>query len=302
MRDLGRQATAGDIVIFISGLDVSATPQVFPIAGGQSGSLNIYLKFVTAPSAGTVSVEYIRPGSTVWAFVQGGQGASITTGTLTTKVDGGISALRITFAGLTGGTLPTIGVSADPTATPPSDLLSDGGFGASRRIRVDPGQTGFFAGKFYRSYIEALIPVAGPSVQFQFTSPIDFILWSQVLVLTQGAIDFRVYTGATPSGSWTARPIIGVNRMAQRPQPYYAAQVTLETGGNFSGGTEVDLIKVRASAANNSAQNVGSDVSERGLPAGVYHGRFTTLTGGVVVNDPAQLVYSLLWEERPIIT
>ena len=90
--------------------------------------------------------------------------------------------------------------------------------------------------------------------------------------------------------------------MAERPQPPYVSQATLETGGNFTGGTEVDLIKVRAAAANNGAQNIGVEASERGLPAGVYHGRFQTLTGGVTVNDAAQLLYSLLWEERPVAT
>lgn len=167
-----------------------------------------------------------------------------------------------------------------------------------RRLRVDQGQTGFFSGKFFRSYIEATIPVAGPSVQFRFTSPIDFILWSQVLEITQGAVEFRVFTGATSTGSWTQRPVIGVNRMAQRQTPYYTNQITLETGGNFTGGTEVDLLKVRAPSANNSASNVGIESSERGLPAGTYHARFQTLTGGVTVNDAAQLLYTLIWEER----
>lgn len=168
-----------------------------------------------------------------------------------------------------------------------------------RRLRVDPGQTGFFSGKFFRAYIEATIPVAGPSVQFRFSSPIDFILWSQALEITQGAIEFRVFTGATSTGSWTARPVIGVNRMSSRQTPFYSNQVTLETGGNFTGGTEVDLLKVRASSANNSASNVGIEASERGLPAGTYHARFQTLTGGVTVNDAAQLLYTLIWEERP---
>jgi hypothetical protein len=167
-----------------------------------------------------------------------------------------------------------------------------------RRLKIDSGQTGFFTGKFFRAYIEALIPVAGPSVQFRFTSPIDFILWSQVLELTQGALELRVFTGASSTGSWTPRSVIGVNRMAQRQSPFYNAQITLETGGNFTGGTEVDLIKVRTSSANNSASNVGMEASERGLPAGVYHGRFSTLTGGVTVNDAAQMIYNLIWEER----
>lgn len=172
---------------------------------------------------------------------------------------------------------------------------ADEGF---RRLRVDIGQTGFFNGRFFRSYIESLIPINGPSVQFRFTSPVDFILWTQILELTQGALELRVYTGATSTGTWTQRPVIGVNRMSQRQSPYYVTQSTLETGGNFTGGTEVDLIKVRTSSANNSASNVGFGISERGLPAGVYHGRFQTLTGGVNVNDAAQMIYSVVWEER----
>lgn len=182
-------------------------------------------------------------------------------------------------------------------AHPPFELVT--GNGVSPRLRVDPGQTGFFAGRMFRNYHEALIPVAGPTVQFRFTSPVDFILWAQGLELTQGALELRVYTGATPSGTWTDKTPIGVNRMAERPSPNYVAQCRFGTGGNFSGGTEVDLLKLRASAANNAASNVGTNFSERGLPAGTYYGRFSTLTGGVTVNDAAQMLYSLLWEERP---
>ena len=126
-----------------------------------------------------------------------------------------------------------------------------------------------------------------------------FILWSQVLLLTQGATELRVYTGATGTGTWTDLSPVGVNRMASRPQPYYAAQARLATGGNFTGGTEVDLIKIRTSAQNATASNIDESASERGLPAGTYFLRLQTLTGGVVVNDAAQLIYSLLWEERP---
>jgi len=179
---------------------------------------------------------------------------------------------------------------------PPAFLLAGTD---KQRLRVDPGQTGFFEGRFFRAYIEAVIPVAGPTLQFRFTSPVNFILWSQVMELTQGALELRVYTGATTSGTWTPRPIIGVNRMSEIPQPPYTAQVAVETGGNFTGGTEVDLLKIRTSSANNSAQNVGREASERGLPAGVYHGRFSTLTGGLTVNDAAQLLYAISWEERP---
>lgn len=181
-------------------------------------------------------------------------------------------------------------------ASPPAELMTGT---TNRRLRVDPGQTGFFEGRMFRSFLDGLIPVAGPSVQFRFTATKDFILWTQQLELTQGALQLDVYTGATPSGTWTAQPVIGLNRMAERPTPFYVATCTFETGGNFTGGTKVDPMKVRTSSANNSANNAGGDFSERGLPAGVYYGRLATLTGGVTVNDAAQYIYSLAWEERP---
>lgn len=180
----------------------------------------------------------------------------------------------------------------------PSKGLQTRSLSNNQRIKVDPGQTGFFDGRFFRTYLETTIPVAGPSVQFRFTSLVDFILWEQTLTLMQGALELRIWTGATSSGTWTARPVIGVNRMSSIAQPPYASQVTFETGGNFTGGTEVDVLKVRTSSANNTASNVGFGLQERGLPAGVYHGRLQTLTGGLTVNDAAMLLYALVWEER----
>jgi hypothetical protein len=171
-----------------------------------------------------------------------------------------------------------------------------------QRLRVDEGQIGFWQGWQFRSHLELNVPVAGPAVCTRFTSLVNFILRVQELELTQGALRLEVFTGAvTPSGTWTPVSAFGVNRMTGKTAQVtpYVSQVTLETGGQFTGGTAVDLLLVRAAAANNSAQNVGADTPERGLPAGVYYARISTITGGLVVNDPGQGKYSLLWEERP---
>lgn len=284
--------------------ELISDPQVFPLPGGNSGSLNVYLAFSATPSSGVAAIERRKPGSNVWESLHGVAAINLNTAPISLKVDGGVAAIRLTLVGMNAGPIPTLAVVDNQTATPPKDLMTDGGYGASRRIRVDPGQTGFFAGRFFRSYTEQVIPVAGPSVQFRFTSPIDFILWSQRLDLTQGALRLEVFTGATPSGVWTPLPVIGVNRMAERPQPYYAPQVTVDTGGNFTGGTPVDLMLIRSGTnqGSNSSQNTGGETSERGLPAGTYYGRFSTLTGGVAPTDAAQMVYSLQWEERPVIS
>lgn len=179
-------------------------------------------------------------------------------------------------------------------------LLTDKS-GPSQRIRVDDGSTGFFAGKVFRSYLEQIIPTAGPAVTARFTSPIDFILLSQTLTLTQGALRAEVFLNpGTVTGTWTALPVIGVNRMAARPTPLYTPQVTVEFGGAITGGTAVDLLLVRTAQQNASAANVAGILPDgRGLPAGTYYIRFSTLTGGLTVNDAAQMVYAIEWEERP---
>jgi len=162
-------------------------------------------------------------------------------------------------------------------------------------------QVGFFAGRMFRTYLESVIPVAGPSVSFRFVSPIDFILWQQTLTLTQGALRLEIFTGTiTPSGSWTTLPSIGVNRMLERPIPVYTSQVVVETGGSFTGGVPVDLMLLRTASTNGQALNVGIQATERGLPAGSYYGRFSTITGGLTVNDAAQMLYTLRWEERAL--
>lgn len=190
--------------------------------------------------------------------------------------------------------------STNAEAIPPR-LLTDRQ-GPSQRLRVDPGQTGFFAGRFFRTYTEFVMPTAGPERSWRFTSPIDFILWSQVVTITQGAIRYEVFLNpATAPGPWATNPVVGVNRMAERPQPYYTPLITMDTSstaGAFTGGTPVDLLMLRTASQNGQASNIGTNQSERGLPAGVYYLRATTLTGGITVNDAAQGTLALEWEER----
>lgn len=169
------------------------------------------------------------------------------------------------------------------------------------RVRVDSDQMGFWQGWQFRSYLELEIPVAGPAVCARFVSPVNFILWSQALDLTQGALRVEVFGGTvTPSGVWTSVPSFGVNRMTGRTAHVtpYVQQAVLETGGQFTGGSPVDLLLVRSSAQNASAQNVGRQTDERGLPPGEYYVRISTITNGLVVNDEALGIYSIVWEER----
>lgn len=172
------------------------------------------------------------------------------------------------------------------------DLMTDGGYGESRRIRVDTGQTGFFAGREFRSFYEFSI-ATGQSVVIKFTSPVDFVLFQQNLTVDAGSIKYTAEITGTDGGSFTALPVIGKNRMAERPQPYYTALATIGQGGTFSGGTIVDVARVVTSGATAQQITVGLTSDERGLPAGDYYIRLSSFGNGTATG-----VYSLFWEER----
>lgn len=161
-----------------------------------------------------------------------------------------------------------------------------------RRIRVDVAQTSFFLGKQFRSYSDFTLAALGVKY-FRFTSLVDFVLFDQNISVSDGAVRLSVWTGATPSGSWTPVPVIGKNRMSSIPQPPYVSQVVFETGGTFTGGTEVEAIRVVSATATAQRSTVGSSSGdERGLPATTFYIKVEATAGTPVC------VYSLYWEER----
>ena len=161
-----------------------------------------------------------------------------------------------------------------------------------RRIRVDVGQTSFFLGKQFRTYSDFSLG-ALETRYFRFTSLVDFVLFDQNITVSDGAVRLSVWTGATPAGSWTNIPVIGKNRMSSIPQPPYATQVTFQTGGTFTGGTEVEAIRVVSATATAQRSTVGASAGdERGLPATTFYIKIEATAGTPVC------VYSLFWEER----
>lgn len=169
------------------------------------------------------------------------------------------------------------------------------------RVRVDAAQTGFFEGRMFRAYDKVTIPVATERC-YRFTSPVNFELWLHKLTLLSGGLSISVFDStAVPGGSWTQLPIIGVNRMAgpkDRRTPLYNPQITVEKGGSFTGGNELDYFELLSTATSSAqATNVATDAgSERGLPATTFYLRAAPLSG---VNSDSIGVHYLLWEERP---
>ncbi|MNQ37298.1 hypothetical protein D3C85_508340 [compost metagenome] len=84
-------------------LDLVLTPQVVPLVGAPGPFHNIILSFDTAPSAGTVLIEYRNLGNPAWQPLSHANGVSITSGFFQVRLDGTVAALRVTFTGLVGG-------------------------------------------------------------------------------------------------------------------------------------------------------------------------------------------------------
>lgn len=163
------------------------------------------------------------------------------------------------------------------------------------RLRVDVAETSFFEGREFRTFLELNI-AAGATQVVRFTATKDFILHEQTLSIESGSLRMAAIAGnGTPGGTFNvALPIIGKNRMTERPLPYYEATTTIATGGTHTGGTEVEVVRLSTSNATAQQSSVGATVaSERGLPAGTYYIRLANVGSGAVVG-----VYSLFWEER----
>lgn len=271
----------------------NGTQQVVNPPGGVDQATIIYMGFQSIPSAGTVLIEGQRPGAAAWTSIY--QGSAIGTATM---CDGGFGALRVTFSGLSGGAGPSINLVPATTVMLPSKLFTDGGFGPNARLRIDPGQTGFFTGRMFRTFYEFNIPAAG-TLNLLFQSPINFILWGQQVEIDQGGIKVENITNPTTGGVFTQLPLIGRNRMTEAPQPLYVSQMQCGQGGTLTGGTVVDVLRLRTTPnqGNSHSSNIvnGQD-DERGIPPGSYGVRISALAG---VSEASLGTIHFTWEERP---
>lgn len=80
--------------------------QVFLVTGGIQGDALVTLACVSYPSAGTATLEYQVEGSSAWVLAKGGPSHTSTltaTSQANWEVYGDISAVRLTYASLVGG-------------------------------------------------------------------------------------------------------------------------------------------------------------------------------------------------------
>jgi len=178
----------------------------------------------------------------------------------------------------------------------PPDLYTDGGFGPNRRVRVDVGQTSFFAGREFRTFQRFNLAANG-NLLIKANVPINTILFGLAAELTFGEIEMITLVGGVESGNFNAfLPILPRNTMSSRPTPFYTPVVTLATGGVLTGGTELDVVPGKTAGNTNQASSVGAETGdERGVGASTYYLRIVNLSG----SDAARGVFRARWEERP---
>jgi len=156
------------------------------------------------------------------------------------------------------------------------------------------GDSEFRDGREFRAYLELSVG-AGLTTVIRVTAAAPFTLTKQALSIDDGTMRFAAIAGTgTPGGSFSVPiPTIGKNRQLTRPTPFYVSQVVLETGGTITGGTEVEVFRLKAAAQSQQQTTVGGSIETlRALPAGTYYLKFENLATGTVAG-----VYTLEWAE-----
>jgi hypothetical protein len=148
-----------------------------------------------------------------------------------------------------------------------------------RRYKVDQGSTGFYNGVEARAFKEWPTATTGTYV-IKAVVPIDIILTAIELQIETGTIRMETVAGGTPGGVFAETlPVFRANNMSVAPA--YTPTVVLTAGGTHTGGTLLDVLRVKADLNSNRSASVGdSQGSERGVAPGTYH--FRLALNGVI--------------------
>ena len=177
-------------------------------------------------------------------------------------------------------------------AYPPVKLMSDAD-GEYSRLRVDVGQTGFFAGREACTFYEFSI-ASGASEVIKVVAPVNTIVQTFGVELDLAEIRLELVSGGTEGGTFnTPLPIFKTNTMTT--QSGYTPQVTMNRGGTHTGGTVVDLLT--AFSGDKLQKSIASTASEslpQGFAAGTYYIRIINTDGATATG-----IFRARWEERP---
>ena len=177
-------------------------------------------------------------------------------------------------------------------AYPPVKLMTDSD-GAYSRLKVDVGQTGFFAGREARTFYEFSI-ASGATQVIKVVAPVNTILQELSVELFLSEIRMELVVGGTEAGTFaTPLPILKTNTMTTASA--YVPQVTMNRGGTHTGGTVVDLFEAFSGAnANKATTSSATEDSPQGFAAGTFYIRLHNTDGATATG-----IFRARWEERP---
>lgn len=177
-------------------------------------------------------------------------------------------------------------------AYPPVKLMTDGD-GTYARMRVDVGQTGFFAGREARTFYEFSIATRASQV-IKVVAPTNTIVQTFGIELDLAELRVELVSGGTEGGTFnTPLPIFKTNTMTSASN--YVPQITMTRGGTHTGGTVVDVLTAISGAnANKATSSSATEALPQGFPAGTYYIRLINTDGAT-----ARGIFRARWEERP---
>lgn len=181
--------------------------------------------------------------------------------------------------------------------TEADDLLTSQTPGV-RRLQVDVGQTGFFAGREFRAFRELQVGATPYIVRVVVPGSLKGMnIQDMRLTCWQGSIALRAWRLGTPGGSWTSVPIWPNNAIPDVPG--YVGAVTIDQGGTLTSPSQQSdaLIAYANETGKSSVTSLSALHGERGLGPGTYYLEFSRLAGTTV---DGLGVFSAVWEERPL--
>ena len=175
-------------------------------------------------------------------------------------------------------------------AYPPKVLMTDND-GPYARMRVDVGQTGFFAGREFMAHHEYSI-ATGTSIAIRAIADVDVFLEQFTLDNWSGDVRLELRSGSTVTSPFVNDISVYRTNQTAAADFTYTTQVNMDNGGVVTGGTILDVFQLTSGNKNDSVSGGSSDPI--GMAAGTY---YVTITN--IGNQTAKGVFKARWEERP---
>jgi len=168
----------------------------------------------------------------------------------------------------------------------------DLGDGTHAVVAATIDDASFFRGREFRTFHEFSIPT-GAHIVLRAVTPVNVLLQEFSVEIDAAKLKVEWYSGGTASGTWsTTLPIFRTNSTTT-VDTSYSPQVVMTTGGDFTGGTKLDVFSLDAGIKKAAAGTGGGETNKLGMPPGTYFIRLTNTDGTTCTG-----VFKALWDER----